>query len=194
MKTTYSYQQALDVARDLVRRLAGSTDRIEIAGSLRRQKPRVSDIELLYIPKYERRQTPEDMFLVADVNLATEAILELIRGGILAKRLNKLGRETFGTVNQLCVHVPTGIPVDLFAANLGSWENYLVCRTGPAELNTRIATLAKAKGWRWNPYGLGFMRLDGGENYPVHAERDVFDFVGLPYLPPETRQQLAEKA
>ena len=42
----------------------------------------------------------------------------------------------------------SGIPVDFFATTEEAWFNYLVCRTGPAELNTRIASAASgASDW-----------------------------------------------
>jgi DNA polymerase/3'-5' exonuclease PolX len=84
-------------------------------------------------------------------------------------------------------HVASGIPVDLFAATEENWFNYLVCRTGPAELNQRIAGEAKRIGWKWHPYGLGFTALDNGQESRVECEQDVFDFVGIPYAEPEDR-------
>jgi DNA polymerase/3'-5' exonuclease PolX len=107
--------------------------------------------------------------------------------GILSRRLNSKGAETFGPLNKLMRHVASGIPVDLFAATPENWFNYLVCRTGPAELNARIAGEAKRIGWKWHPYGSGFTALDNGQESLVECERDVFDFVGLPYFAPEQR-------
>jgi DNA polymerase/3'-5' exonuclease PolX len=89
-------------------------------------------------------------------------------------------------------HVASGIPVDLFATTEACWHNYLVCRTGPAESNIRIAAAAKARGWKWNPYGEGFSRggpLAGPEEArALRSEREVFEFVGLPYTEPEERR------
>jgi len=85
------------------------------------------------------------------------------------------------------VHVPTGVPVDLFSATPAIWFNYLVCRTGPAESNLAIAQAAQALGWRWNPYGSGFCNLTTGDCHSVASEREVFEFVGLPYREPSDR-------
>lgn len=115
----------------------------------------------------------------------------LIDARILNRRLNRDGRVTWGPQNKLARHVPSGIPVDLFATTELAWWNYLVCRTGPAELNKQIATAAQAKGWKWNPYGPGFSRdgpLAGArETVAATSEEQVFAFAGIPYLPPERR-------
>ncbi|MGN6643580.1 MAG: hypothetical protein ACTHKU_11340, partial [Verrucomicrobiota bacterium] len=83
-------------------------------------------------------------------------------------------------------HKETGLPVDLFAATPENWFNYLVCRTGPADSNTRICMAAQARGWKWNPYGVGFSR--GDEIQAVASEEEVFAFVGLPFEKPEGRR------
>lgn len=67
-----------------------------------------------------------------------------------------------------------------------SWHNYLVCRTGPADSNTRICMAAQERGWKWNPYGAGFSR--DGEIRAMESEAEVFAFVGLPYAQPEERR------
>jgi DNA polymerase/3'-5' exonuclease PolX len=78
------------------------------------------------------------------------------------------------------------MPVDFFATIDTSWYNYLVCRTGSKESNMRIAQAAQDKGWRWNPYGAGFSGPNG-QTHQVTDERDVFEFVGLPYRDPWDR-------
>jgi DNA polymerase/3'-5' exonuclease PolX len=79
--------------------------------------------------------------------------------------------------------------VDLFTATRENFFNYLVCRTGGEESNIRVASAAIARGWKWNPYGNGFSRVVGlgSEHHDVTSEREVFEFVGLPYLEPWKR-------
>jgi DNA polymerase/3'-5' exonuclease PolX len=190
-KQRYPLAAAEAVANELVAALqygcGPACERIEIAGSIRRRKPTVGDIELVFIPKMDRRQVPPDLFprLVSLADLAFDAML---RAGILTKRLSKVGTTAWGEKNKLAVHVASGIPVDLFTATPENWFNYLVCRTGGAENNKQIASAALAKGWRWNPYGQGFSELHGIGIHYVKSERDVFDFVGLPYREPAERQ------
>jgi CheY-like chemotaxis protein len=157
-----------------------------LAGSLRRRKQEVGDIEILYIPTCEVRPVRGDMFATGKVDVVNEAIKSLMERGILKLREGETGHTSYGPKNKLMTHVPSGIPVDFFATVESSWFNYLVCRTGSKENNLRIATAAQDKGWRWNPYGCGFSGPNG-KTYQVTAERDVFQFVGLPYLEPKDR-------
>lgn len=176
------------VATLLVMALEPFCERIEIAGSLRRWKPDVGDIELLYIPKLATEPDLTDFFAPPrPVNLADRAIAGLESQRKLAKRPNALGRFTFGALNKLMLHIPSGIPVDLFSTDDACWHNYLVCRTGPADLNTRICNAAIARGEHWMPYGGGFRRADGSIA-EMPSERAVFVHVGLPYLEPSLRQ------
>lgn len=186
-KIKYPRALALGVAEVLVESLRPYCERITIAGSLRREKPKVGDIEILFVPRVERRAVPGDMFAEQDTNLAYLAIQRLIEQRILDKRLNVNGSASWGRWNKLAVHVPTGIPVDLFESTPAKWFNSLVVRTGPRELNERIATLAQKKGCRWAVYDIGFIDSHG-DHWPMHSEKEVFDFVGLPYAEPRERK------
>lgn len=179
---------AMQVAAELCRALKPACERLIVAGSLRRRKPTVGDIEILYISKTEIRQDPCDMFATIKVNLCDELISGLEKSGIMARRKNVNGSVMYGQKNKLMQHVATGMPVDLFAATAVNWWNYLVCRTGPAESNTRIAMAAQNRGWKWNPYGPGFSHRRTGERRPMNSEEEVFTFVGLPYAIPEGRR------
>lgn len=179
----YPWAVAMQVAEEIVFSFASCCERIEIAGSLRRKKPEVGDIEILFVSKDSI--DPMSLFFEKIGNQADVCIRELEANGILARRLNMLGRQVYGPKNKLMRHVASGIPVDLFETTEECWYNALVCRTGPAELNKAIAAAAIAKGWHWNVYGPGFSRPD--EAHPVRSEREVFEFVGLPYSKPDRR-------
>jgi DNA polymerase/3'-5' exonuclease PolX len=182
-KKKFIWYMARDVAREMCDYLRPVTERLIVAGSLRRRNPLVGDVEILYVPK-RGPGVRTDMFQMAKAqNLTDLALEQLIARGIITKRPNRNGAEAWGSKNKLAVHVATGIPVDFFSTEPSFWFNYLVCRTGPAESNMRIAAAAKRKGWKWNPYRAGFTD-DHGEIVQVKAERDVFEFVGLPYREP----------
>lgn len=165
-------------------------ERVLICGSIRRKKALVGDVEVLFVPKL-MPVASGDFFAPPTLVPATDAVLEkLLADGVLAKRQNVNGSEMWGALNKLAVHVPTGIPVDLFTATRENWWNYVVCRTGGAENNVAIASAAMRMGWKWNPYGAGFSRAVGlgRETIPVHSEREVFEFVDMKYKEPEHRQ------
>lgn len=184
---------AIEVVKQLHGVLTDCVERISMAGSLRRGKLEVKDAELVYIPKF-KSDTPAGVrtdFFEAQkpqiINLADRCLDLLIKDGILAKRKNVNGSEIWGEQNKFAIHVQTGLPVDLFSTTQERWFNYLVCRIGPAESNTRIASEAKRKGWKWNPYGVGFTD-DQGNIVKVTSQEDVFRLVGLPYLEPQRRR------
>jgi DNA polymerase/3'-5' exonuclease PolX len=186
-KPKFPGPRASEIADWLADRLEPACHRIVVAGSIRRCKPMVSDIEILYTAKVATGPSPDDLFTPLEVNCADQAIRELEREVILKRRLNKIGNETYGPSNKLMVHVASGIPVDLFSVPEAHWFNSLVMRTGPRELNERIAIAARKKGWTWKVYGSGFESLTTGEIVRMTSEREVFAFVGMDYLLPEHR-------
>ena len=139
-KVKYPRAAALAVAKELCD-LQRICDRLICAGSLRRRKLTVGDVEILYIPKFATE--PDGLFDQKKVNLVDVALEEMIKSGIIAQRRN-------------------------------------------ADNNLLIASAAQAKGWKWNPYGVGFTS-DSGQVVEVKSERDVFEFVGLPYREPWER-------
>jgi DNA polymerase/3'-5' exonuclease PolX len=185
VKPRFAAHEALAVAREVCNALRPACERLIVAGSLRRRRLMVGDVEILFIPKLV--EVPGDLFTKAHASLADDALGHLLASGVLAKRRNTNGSEMWGDKNKLAVHVASGIPVDLFAATDSNWFNYLVCRTGPGESNIAIASAAKRMGWQWHPYGRGFSNLRTGDGATVKSERDVFEFVGLPYREPWER-------
>lgn len=177
----------LAVARELVKALQPVCERLVVAGSLRRGRSDIGDVEILYIGRSEERPVPGDLFARRMADLAELRVADLEASGILARRPNVNGGTAYGPKNKLMLHVASGLPVDLFSATPANWFNYLVCRTGPAESNLAIATAAQARGWKWNPYGSGFTNTTTGDRHLVTSEAEVFDFVGLPYLEPKSR-------
>lgn len=171
------------MAHEICVRLARFTTKIEIAGSLRRGREMVGDVEILFVPKMDSVQV--DFFGSRElVSQADQEIARMLADGLLTKRPSKLGVYSWGDKNKLALH-RSGVPVDLFATTEECWFNYLVCRTGPADSNLAICNAAIAKGWKWTPYGMGFYRL--GHTEIMRSEREVFEFVGLPFNPPEKR-------
>lgn len=183
---TYPLQDAVPIATKFVEFLTPHCHRIIVAGSIRRRKPFVKDIEILMVSKPGSDQDPSDLFEHKVARPAADIALDkLLALGVITKRLSKLERPAWGAENKLAVHVQSGIPVDFFFTTERKWWNALVVRTGPKNSNKAIAAEALRRGWKWHAYGDGFSR--GKEAYVVRQERDVFDHVGLPYLPPEKR-------
>ena len=170
--------------QSLMRLLADSCERIEIAGSVRRQVFEVGDIELLCIPK----AGAVDLFgePVASESLLDQRCRELIDQGILAPRPNKLGATTIGPLNKLLLHPATGIGVDVFATSAENWGMAMMVRTGPAGFNVRMMARFRELGMAGHAYG-GVTR--GGEELQCPAEESVFDLLEWECLAPWERKQ-----
>ena len=162
--------RATSIAEDLKSQMEPCCNRIAIAGSIRRRKLEVGDIELLVIPR---------------ANYLDKLLHDLMMKGILAMRLNKRGSRTYGQKNKLLVHLPSGIGVDIFSTDPKCWWVSLVVRTGGEKTNKRIAMAAINKGWHLKAYGSGFSTPQG--NIICNSEREVFELVELPYQEPWER-------
>jgi DNA polymerase/3'-5' exonuclease PolX len=162
------------IAEEIMGLLDRVCDRKEIAGSIRRRKPDVGDIEILCVPKFE-----------GSFDCLDRGVQGLIFQGILTYRLNKLGRKVYGPKNKLMLHVPSGIGVDIFSTIEDCWPVSLVVRTGGKQTNLLIATAALQKGYQFHAYGSGFTTPQG--EIVCHSEREVFEAVGLPYREPWER-------
>lgn len=183
---TYPLQDAVPIAEKFHEFLLPHCFRLCVVGSIRRRKPFVKDIELLIVSKAGSQADPNDLFEhKVDRPAAAIAIDELVKLGVIKKRLSKVGNEAWGPENKLAVHNKSGMPIDFFLVPERNWWNALVVRTGPARSNKAIAGAALKRNWNWHAYGDGFTR--GTEKFVVRQERDAFDHVGLPYLPPEKR-------
>lgn len=178
-------EQALAVAKILVAELEPHCERIEICGSIRRQKPAVSDIEILFVPRW---LAVRDLFgePTGSINLAGLQCSRWLSDKTLERRPNKNGVFTWGPQNKLAIHTASGIPVDLFETTAANWWMAVVIRTGPKELNVTLCTAAAKRGLNLHAYGT-FTRLSDGEVLTVRSEREVFEIAGLPYLEPTKR-------
>lgn len=189
-KRRYPFAEAMRVASYLQSSLAPYCERIKICGSLRRQKREVGDIEILYVSKPGVRQV--DLLMTESYGEAEKHLDFMLYKGDLSKRPNKNGICAWGEKNKLAVHVASRIPVDLFATTQDCWWNSLVCRTGGKENNLLITTTAQRHGWSFEAYGAGFRETrPHGHGVTFHqttSERDVFEFLGLPWLEPEYRK------
>lgn len=183
-KRKYPREDGELVALKLIAVLHRYCERIEVTGSIRREKDEVGDVELLYVPKNLLEKRPDGQLIAIP---EIDAVLEqLIAEGVIAKRLSSNGRTTYGEHNKLIVHIDSGMPVDLFATTHQCWYNALVCRTGGKETNKRLAESALRLRRQWHTYS--GVTLETGEKVFPESEEEVFQLCGVPYLPPEERE------
>ena len=163
--------------------LSPVTSRLIVAGSLRRGKTEVGDVEILYVPKFETRT--EDMFSTRRVDIAGECLDAMLTRGDISKRPSVRGTFAWGAQNKLALH-RSGVPVDFFATTEEKWWVSLVIRTGGLAMNMELTTGAQRLGRSLNAYGSGVTCSDGTV-IQATSEEHVFELCGVKYRPPEVR-------
>jgi DNA polymerase/3'-5' exonuclease PolX len=195
----------LEVARgkalELVAKLAPHCERVEIAGSIRRGKKQVKDIDLVAIPKMASSTTllgVTDDVSKTDFYAAVRGELwsitaegtKLIRGTSYISRGGN-PPHTFATRDE-------SISVDIYLATVETWATLLLIRTGSAEHNIWLASRAKSCGGRLHADGSG-LELPGqydplaqrNVNMRVlrpQSEEEVFKALGIPFAEPRERE------
>lgn len=186
----YPRDRALVVAREICDALKPITEKLIVAGSLRRRKSEVGDVEIVYLPKFGLLPDPQDLLQQpVRTNLVEDWLGKVMppASEFLRKRPNEHGGFAWGPQNKQAVHAASGVPVDFFQATPDNWWSLLVCRTGSRESNERICAAAVARGLKWNPYAGFEDRATGRLIFVPRSERAVFDRVGLPYAEPWER-------
>jgi DNA polymerase/3'-5' exonuclease PolX len=156
--------QATAIAERVKAQLAPHCDRIEIAGSIRRRKPDVGDIEIVAIPK------PYDVGLFPSGIAPIVNAWPKVRGELPCKYTQRT--------------LPDGIALDLFVATAENWGLIFALRTGSADYSHRVL----ACGWVRNGYhSVNGMLTRNGEALPVREELDLFRLAGVQWVEPEAR-------
>lgn len=144
--------------------------RAEVAGSIRRRKSTVNDIDIVVLPK------PQSWIQV---------IKEIRRefGAITEKQGEKLATLYVPFVSK---QGRGYVEVDLYRASEGTWGILLLIRTGSAEHNIYLANLAIRKGYHL-AYSKGLLN-EKDEVVASKTEEEVFQALGLDYRSPEDRE------
>jgi DNA polymerase/3'-5' exonuclease PolX len=157
-------ERARAIAEKLVEKLSPYCERIEIAGSIRREKAEVGDIEIVAIPN----------------DFADAMLLSVLPGASFVKEGSRYKQ----------IALPEGIDLDLFLVRPpAQWGVIFLLRTGPAEFSHQAVTrkcffrgllpsdcvVADGQVWRH------------GKLIPMPEEEDFLKLLGLPGLAPQER-------
>lgn len=159
---------ALPLAQSMVAELSRLpvVARAAYAGSLRRGRDTVGDVDIIV-----SSSSPEEV-VAAFVSLAGEA-------QVLAR-----GREKASVV------LAQGLQVDLLVVSDPQFPSALQHFTGSKEHNVALRELAKSLGLRISEHGI--VHEGTGALLPVGTEEDVYAAAGLPFIPPELREDGTE--
>lgn len=153
-------EQAKQIADKYVNILKPYCQRIAIAGSIRRKKEEVKDIEIVCIPDSKNYYS-----FAHEVN-----------------KLRKVKGEPTGKYTQR--RLLEGIILDLFMTRRDNWGLIFSIRTGSASFSHKVL----ATTWVKNGFkSVNGMLTKNGKEYPLYEEKELFDLLGLEYIEPEKR-------
>jgi len=164
------WQAADELAQAMREHLSGdkSIKKLELAGSYRRGKETVGDLDVLVVS--------EDVDGVMDRFGEFSGVeTVLARGG-----------------TKMSVRLSTGFQIDLRVVPAESFGAALQYFTGSKEHNVVLRGKARQQGLKINEYGV--FRVDGEEETYIagETEADVYATLNMPVFPPESRENRSE--
>jgi DNA polymerase (family 10) len=139
---------------------------LEVAGSIRRKKETIRDIDIVASCASKYRAMLMDYFV------QYEKMEQVINLG-----------NTKSSIT-----LKSGIQADLRLVSEAEFPFLLHHSTGSKEHNTAMRALAKTKNLKMNEYGL----FRGTRKIACRNEEEIFKALGLQFIPPELREDLGE--
>lgn len=173
----------------------GCSVRWEVAGSIRRRRADVGDIEHVVIaahgvPVVAPEDSSSALFTPLagpGVNLLWRRCDELLAMGVLSKAIYSDGKARWGQVMRGILLA--GVRHEVWTCAAETWGSCLAIRTGPEELCERLMGQLKANGRYVHDHGA--VRYAGGasagEIRATPAEREFFELCGMVWCEPEGR-------
>ena len=159
---------ALDVAESFLDALRPmrQVKRIDVAGSLRRMRETIGDVDLL----------------VASAHAGP--IMDAFVGHASVARVLAHGETKSSVLTEL------GLQVDLRVVPEDAWGAALIYFTGSKAHNIRIRERAVRHGLKLSEYGL--FDAGSGERLAAGTEEEVYERLGMPYVEPTLREDRGE--
>jgi DNA polymerase (family 10) len=159
---------ALPTAESILKMLKENTpvDKILIAGSIRRMKETIGDIDILVTSN----KPLEVMDFVASMPLVKDVI---VRGD-----------------TKTSIIIQENLQVDVRVVEPDSFGAAAQYFTGSKEHNVKLREIAIKKNFKLNEYGL--FGLDSDRKVAGESEEEIYDILGLPWIPPEMREDSGE--
>ncbi len=158
--------EALPLMSELAERLRAvpGVKRLEVAGSIRRRKETIGDGDLLVVSSEPQR--------VMDALAGLPEVADVIAHG----------------PTKTSVKLRSGMDVDMRVVPAESFGAALLYFTGSKAHNIVLRKMAIAKELKLSEYGV----FQGERSIAGRTEEEVYAALGLPYIPPELREDLGE--
>ncbi|HMA83543.1 MAG TPA: DNA polymerase/3'-5' exonuclease PolX [Candidatus Thermoplasmatota archaeon] len=154
----------LPEAKEIIQELTDQVDQIELAGSLRRMKETVGDVDILVVSSESEK--------VMDYFTNLDRVEQVIAHGKTKSTIRLYG----------------GIQVDLRIVNKQSFGSALQYFTGSKDHNVKLRKIAQKNGLKLNEYGL----FEDDKRKAGESEEKVYQKLDLEWVPPELREDIGE--
>ncbi len=157
----------LPIAEEIINqlKLLKGVEKINLAGSTRRMKETVGDLDILVVSKNPKP--------IMDYFTSMEDVVR-----ILAKGDTKSS-----------IVLSNNLQVDLRVVENGSFGSALQYFTGSKDHNIKLRELCKRRGWKLNEYGL----FDNNKRKIAgRTEKEIYEKLGMQFIPPEMRENTGE--
>ncbi|MGC8777641.1 MAG: DNA polymerase/3'-5' exonuclease PolX, partial [Candidatus Caldatribacteriaceae bacterium] len=160
--------QALPLVQEIINALIEKTGvrKLSPAGSVRRMKETIGDIDILVASPSPAR--------IMEVFVSLPQVKEILAQG--------------DTKSSIVTH--EGIQVDLRVVEEESFGAALQYFTGSKAHNVKLREIALKKGFKVNEYGI--FRVDTGERMGGEQEEEIYEILGMEWIPPELREDQGE--
>lgn len=175
----------------LIDRLRPECTKLELAGSLRRGRDRIRDVELVAVSARTIDWVERDLFgqpirRRRHAGLSVDEPLDaMLRAGTIVHPERKAWGDR---LRRFIVKASQDVPVELYLADPARFGWILVIRTGPVDFSKYCVQRAKRRGLQVRDGGL-YRRT---ELVPTPTEEAVFELLGWPTPTPEQRNDREE--
>lgn len=169
---------AQSYARHITEWLAPHCERLEIAGSIRRERPECGDVDLVCIPKL----TQERDILGEIVHRRNHVHHHLVQHAAAGRCKIASGGDREG---RLMIVQLQKCQLDVYFATPETFATILLCRTGSKEHNILIAQRALDLGGHWKP---NEQLTIAGRAIASSFEQQIYDALKLPWIEPRDRE------
>jgi len=160
--------QVLPLAQEIVQTLAAvkGVSQVSVAGSLRRMKEDIGDVDLLV------------------TSSKPDAVMEAFTGWPRVAQVLAKGPTRSSVV------LDTGVQADVRVVPRASFGAALQYFTGSKDHNVKVRERGVRRGLKINEYGV--FEVKGEKRIAGKTEEEVYNTVGMPWIPPEIREDQGE--
>lgn len=178
----YHPEIGLVISEAVIDLIKETCERVEVAGSLRRGKSDVGDVEIVCIPKVHRLQ--QNFFGGSDGPMKTPLYDKLMTADWLSPRTIDNKPQAMGKRFLALYDNKVGIPVDIFVVlPPAQWGVIMTIRTGSAEFNKKLLLTARRRNLRCEDGQL----VSGTKVIQTPTEESFFKAVGVSWVAPQQR-------